>query len=505
MKRTLTGRNSMMLWLVFVVLAAVAYYFAVWRPERELVRATERVVAACDAAVQARSWDDALITCRTAVAQAPLDARSSQLLAEARVGRLAYYYEQGAARLAAGEAPEALVALNVVFGKDPAYQRVAELRQQAVALMVPTATLTSTAIATITPTATETPTATATASPAPTATPTDTATLLPGVTPPTATVSPTATSTPTWTPTPTATKTSAATSTLTPTATRTTRPTRTPTGTVTPDFVSTAAARSTNVAQAVQTTLTVQAEATRLQQQIEATLTAMVPTATSTRTPNPTATSRPTRTPTATRKPTATSTPQLLVLRFHTISLNQIANASTQEGYVSPPLGLITLGDIQFDLPSGQNSVTTQADTLPDFPTTLTLGTDILGPQEVYVLITGGNVFSQFSGRTIGSIQLYFYEGETISVPLIAGSNVREWKLLDDNTVSGISSSQVREVWRTGSNHGGTGIIDLLTIDIPSRYQSDRLLAIEISDTSINTVGNMNPALNLIGVTVLGY
>lgn len=228
----------------------------------------------------------------------------------------------------------------------------------------------------------------------------------------------------------------------------------------------------------------------------------------STSTPTPLQAQTPTFTlaPSATPTLTETSTPiPPISLKFHTISLNELVNASTQEGYVSPPLGQLEMEGILFDLPTGRNSVTTQAKPLPNFPTILHLTTEIYAPKQIYLLITGGNIFSEFLGKQIGAVKFYFAQGEPYSIPLIAGQNIREWKLLDEVTVSTTSSSEVKEVWRSKSTHEGTGVIDLLTIDLPDRYQSDYLVAIEVVDSSTDTVGSMDPAINLIGATVLGY
>ncbi len=197
--------------------------------------------------------------------------------------------------------------------------------------------------------------------------------------------------------------------------------------------------------------------------------------------------------------------PSPLPSKFHFISLSEVANASIQEGYSSPPLGQLELEGIPFNLPAGPNSVTTQAEPIPDFPTTVRLTTELYGPEAVYLLITGGNIFSGFFDKQIGTVRFYFAKNRPYDVPLIAGQNIREWKILDEVTVSLASSPQVREVWRTESTHDGTAIIDLLTIDLPNDYRSDYLMAIEVVDNSTDTVGSMDPAINLLGVTVLGH
>ena len=47
-----------------------------------------------------------------------------------------------------------------------------------------------------------------------------------------------------------------------------------------------------------------------------------------------------------------------------------------------------------------------------------------------------------------------------------------------------------------------TGHIDLLSLDFPAPCRESTLKAIEVIDTSTDTVGSLDPALNLFGVTV---
>ena len=206
------------------------------------------------------------------------------------------------------------------------------------------------------------------------------------------------------------------------------------------------------------------------------------PTSTSTLEPTPTPTDEPPPpTPTVTQA-TPTISPQSTIdPKFYWLSLSQIANESTENGYKSPPQGLVELEGVPFDFPTGQNSATTQAETLPNFPLVLQLDSNIFAPEKVHLLITGGNTFTRFSGRIIGKIRLSFVQGDPYEIDLIAGQNIREWKLLDEQTVSKISSEQVVEVWRTESNFGGVGVIDMLTIDLPAEYRSDYLIPLKCS------------------------
>ncbi|QLQ04706.1 MAG: hypothetical protein HZY76_00410 [Anaerolineae bacterium] len=121
--------------------------------------------------------------------------------------------------------------------------------------------------------------------------------------------------------------------------------------------------------------------------------------------------------PTPTDLPPPTSTPILLTptptMMEHAfpISLVHLANASTEEGYETPPLGAVVLGGIPFDLPSGQNSATTQAEPLPGNPTILTVEPWVERPQQVYLLVTAGNLYTEYKNRSVGVVRLRFASG----------------------------------------------------------------------------------------------
>lgn len=212
-------------------------------------------------------------------------------------------------------------------------------------------------------------------------------------------------------------------------------------------------------------------------------------------------------TPTAISKPPRVTTPEQpsVKLTFHTLSLISVANARTQEGYVDPPLNDVWLGGIKFHLPPGKNSVTTQAETLSSFPTKITLSDlDVSLAKSAYFLITGGNTKLKYKGNKVGEVRLYFEENRPYIVDLIAGQNIREWKLYGNRNVTSTLDRNVSEIWRGENTHDdGKGIIDMLTVDLPVAYHNDTLIKIELVDLSINA-GSMDPAINLIGITVLG-
>lgn len=236
------------------------------------------------------------------------------------------------------------------------------------------------------------------------------------------------------------------------------------------------------------------------------TVTSPPPTATSTPTvaPPPTDTPPPTGTPSPTPVPPAVTPapPSAAVTRYFHLSLRDYANSNTTGGYINPPLGQVELGGIPFDLGTGE-SIVTQANPLPDNPTQLLFSTDIPEPQVVYLLITGGDLWSKYEGRLIGEVRLSFSGGGSHVVDLIAGDNIREWKHYQDNVVSQITSPAATEVWRGGNNDdSGAAVIDMLRIDVPEALRNQTLVGIEVTDQTEQTVGEMDPAINLNGITV---
>jgi len=218
-------------------------------------------------------------------------------------------------------------------------------------------------------------------------------------------------------------------------------------------------------------------------------------------TPRPTVTLRPTSTPTATSRPSDTPTAGAAAMEFLAVSLQGFVNARTMDGYVAPPVGDVVLGGVRFSLGQG-GSVTTQAAPLPDNPTSISLAVDSQSPQTVYLLITGGDLYNRFAGQTVGRVRLVFSDGKAHAIDLVAGQNLREWKQSGD-VVSRTTSSDVTEAWR-GANRDdeSTAVIDMLRIPIPSGLQAGRLVSIEVVDLSAETVGDLDPALNVLGVSV---
>jgi hypothetical protein len=212
---------------------------------------------------------------------------------------------------------------------------------------------------------------------------------------------------------------------------------------------------------------------------------------------------RPTPTATSTATPLPT---QVRTLRFHAVSLRSYANASTQEGYVSPPLGSVELGGVWFELPAGLNSITTQAEPLPDYPIRLVFsGLDIRSPRSVHLLLTGGNTRRAYADQVVGQLVLMFEDSSPVYVDLIPGWNLREWKMYGDHNVTWIEDAHTEQVWSGANRHdSGLGVIDMITVPLAENLSDGRLLAIEIVDLSVEIVGSLDPAINVLGISVLG-
>jgi hypothetical protein len=183
---------------------------------------------------------------------------------------------------------------------------------------------------------------------------------------------------------------------------------------------------------------------------------------------------------------------------YQPISLRAIANASL--GFESPPTGNVTLGGIPFYLTS--EMFTSQASSSPhnSYPTSVVVSVDVPRVFRVHLLLDTGNGFTRFDGKVIGQVVAHC-DGVTVPVTeLRLGQHVREWHS-DRNVVS--TASDARQVW-SGPLAGSpnlTGQIDMLSLDLPATCHSGRLAALEIVDSSADTVGSLDPALNLVGAT----
>jgi serine/threonine protein kinase len=197
---------------------------------------------------------------------------------------------------------------------------------------------------------------------------------------------------------------------------------------------------------------------------------------------------------TATQSPTAEP-----VASFQPISLESVANGEFD--FVDPPQGDVILGEIAFRLGHVFKS---QAAPPPNdtFPVHVLVEMDILQASRLHLLINAGNAFREFEQQKIGEVRAYCNGSSTLLTDLILGRDIREWHASEDKIVSTITRAQ--EVWQ-GTRADApdfTGHIDMLSLDLPVSCQEGRLTAIQLIDTSATTVGSLDPAIGLSGLTV---
>jgi serine/threonine protein kinase len=210
--------------------------------------------------------------------------------------------------------------------------------------------------------------------------------------------------------------------------------------------------------------------------------------------------------PTSTRvvaaiKLIVTPKPTSVELKYQSVSLEAIANASLSADYAAPPIGQQTLADIPFSLK--QRVFKSQARPSPNdtFPTRATLDLNVPHAEAVYLLLTAGNAFTRWNGRTLGRVTLYFDRAAPLAVDLVLGRNLREWHAAS-NVVS--TAPGVEEVWRgaLAAYPDLEGAIDLLTIAVPPDRREATLTRLEIEDVSTDNVGSLDPALTVSSITV---
>ncbi len=121
--------------------------------------------------------------------------------------------------------------------------------------------------------------------------------------------------------------------------------------------------------------------------------------------------------------------------------------------------------------------------------------------EQIHLLINAGNAFTRWQGKTVGRITLVFDGAPPLVVPLVLGANVREW-----HTSNGVVSSapEVTEVWRGAPVNSPeiTGVLDMLTIEVPADRREAKLVRMEIEDLSAPIMGSRDPALTIAGATL---
>ncbi len=201
--------------------------------------------------------------------------------------------------------------------------------------------------------------------------------------------------------------------------------------------------------------------------------------------------------PTETPLPTETPVP---VPAFRTVSLTGVTNGAFT--FIDPPLGELTLGGVPFVI-DGQFK--TQAVPPPNdtYPTEVVIPVDAPRAFRLYLLVTAGDGFPQFAGSVIGGVYATCDGDEMHVADLVLGENLREWHSVGEIVKQ---APDAEEVW-VGEIEGigYDGHLDMQTVDLPQACVEGALSAVRLTDVSVDTVGSMDPALNISGVTVEVY
>lgn len=187
----------------------------------------------------------------------------------------------------------------------------------------------------------------------------------------------------------------------------------------------------------------------------------------------------------------------LLNNSFQPIPLNALANGTID--FSSLPTGDVTLERIPFQLSQSIFKSQAESSLFAGASDRLVLTTDIAQAQRLHLLLNLGNGFLKFADQVIGRVEVTCDNMLIVLVELQAGIHVREW-----HNGQGViaTAPQVISVWREQISDDVRGTIDLLTLDLPPVCQDGRLTRIELIDSSAETVNSLDPALNLVGITV---
>ncbi len=212
---------------------------------------------------------------------------------------------------------------------------------------------------------------------------------------------------------------------------------------------------------------------------------------TATEPPAPTQTTLPTVPPPT---ETATAVPANV---FQPIPLQAVANGTID--FSAPPVGEVTLGDVPFQLSTSIFKSQASSGPFTNAPVRLPLAADITQAQQLHLLLTLGNGFTRFADQVVGRVEIVCDDTLIVLVELQAGVHVREWH----NGQGVITVAPLaRSVWSEPITDDVRGTIDLLSLELPPICQDGRLTSIELIDNSTETVGSLDPALNLVGLSV---
>ncbi len=142
-------------------------------------------------------------------------------------------------------------------------------------------------------------------------------------------------------------------------------------------------------------------------------------------------------------------------------------------------------------------TASTQCSTLPDRPQALSLKVGATVTSVSFLLQAGWGMQS-YASKQVGSVELNFSDGSK-SVPLVLGSNIRDWSVAHPGAVTTITDPNTSEAWKGLAPDGTWGRMDLLTVALG---QARTLQSITVRDDSQSIIGSADPCVHLLAVSV---
>ncbi len=195
----------------------------------------------------------------------------------------------------------------------------------------------------------------------------------------------------------------------------------------------------------------------------------------------------------------ASPTPPLTE-KFQMLSLESYSELSAPETNLGLAPGQYSASDIPFTV--GWKT-STQCSHIPERPQSIFIETNIPNSRYAYFLLQAGWGWSRYRDKKIGEIVFHFADSSSTTTSLSLGYNIRDWSRNNDsNVVTLVFSPDVMSAWDGTAPDGRKGGIDMLTIRIPADKASQTLSGIEILDLSETIVGDIDPCIHLIAITV---
>jgi len=167
-----------------------------------------------------------------------------------------------------------------------------------------------------------------------------------------------------------------------------------------------------------------------------------------------------------------------------------------ESGNLGLHAGITTLANIEFEFGW---LATTQSQGDPNNPEAITLKVqqDIPNPSKVHFLLQAS--WAVGLSQEFGGVRIIFADGRTINEPLKVGYNIRDWSQVNTS----LTAPNAQQAWEGVGWDGRTkGVVDMLTIDIPSDFRQSQITQIEIWDESVQKLNSPNPGIHVWAVTV---